>query len=174
MSLAVLLQVNTELTGLFVQPFLYYTSPQYAQWLIWLKWHTFTENTNLKYKLASSIHVSLSELLQKVHSSLIRIVLCVYAQSCPILCGLMDWSLPGPSVHEISQARILEWAAISSSRGSSQPRNRPAPPALAGRFLTTSTTCQVWAVSELPHVMPLGFISMQLFSFGKSDMLSCL
>ena len=36
-------------------------------------------------------------------------------------CGL--YSLPGSSVHGISEARILEWVAISFSRGSSQPRN---------------------------------------------------
>ena len=36
----------------------------------------------------------------------------------------MDYSLPGPSVHGISQARILDWIAISFSRGSSQPRDR--------------------------------------------------
>ena len=35
----------------------------------------------------------------------------------------MDCSLPGSSVHRISQARTLEWAAISSSRGTSQPRD---------------------------------------------------
>ena len=39
------------------------------------------------------------------------------AQSCPTLS--MDCSLPGSSVHGIFQARILEWVAISSSRGSS-------------------------------------------------------
>ena len=38
------------------------------------------------------------------------------------LCALMDCSPPGSSVHGISQARILEWAAISFSRGSSRPR----------------------------------------------------
>ena len=36
----------------------------------------------------------------------------------------MGCSLPGSSVHGISQARILEWVAISFSRGSSQPRNQ--------------------------------------------------
>ena len=36
---------------------------------------------------------------------------------------LLDYSLPGSSIHGISQARILEWVAISSSRGSSQPRD---------------------------------------------------
>ena len=41
------------------------------------------------------------------------------AQSCPTLCYPMDCSLPGSSVLGIFQARILEWIAISSSRGSS-------------------------------------------------------
>ena len=36
----------------------------------------------------------------------------------------MDYSLPGSSVHGIFQARVLEWVAISFSRGSSQPRDR--------------------------------------------------
>ena len=37
------------------------------------------------------------------------------------LCDPMDWSLPGSSVHWILQARVLEWVAMPSSRGSSQP-----------------------------------------------------
>ena len=45
------------------------------------------------------------------------------AQSCPILCDPMDCSLSGSSVHGIFQARVLEWIAISFSRGSSQPRD---------------------------------------------------
>ena len=49
---------------------------------------------------------------------------CEVAQSWPTLCDHMDCSLPGSSVHGIFQARILEWAAISFSRGSSQPRDR--------------------------------------------------
>ena len=40
-------------------------------------------------------------------------------QLCLTLCDLMDCSPPGSSVHEISQARILEWVDISFSRGSS-------------------------------------------------------
>ena len=46
------------------------------------------------------------------------------AQSCPTLCNPVDCSPPGSSVHGILQARILEWVAISFSRGSSQPRDR--------------------------------------------------
>ena len=40
-------------------------------------------------------------------------------QSCPTLCNPMDCSLPGFSVHGIFQARVLEWVAVSFSRGSS-------------------------------------------------------
>ena len=46
------------------------------------------------------------------------------AQSCPTLFDPMDCSLPGSSVHGIFQARILEWVAISFSRGFSQPRDQ--------------------------------------------------
>ena len=42
---------------------------------------------------------------------------CLDAQPCPTLCDPMDCRPPGSSVHGISQARILEWVAISSSRG---------------------------------------------------------
>ena len=45
-------------------------------------------------------------------------------QSCLILCDPIDCSLPGSSVHGTFQVRILEWIAISSSRGPSQPRDQ--------------------------------------------------
>ena len=51
-------------------------------------------------------------------------------------------SLPGSSVHGIIQARILEWAAIPFSRGSSQPRNQTQVSCIAGRFFT------IWATKE--------------------------
>ena len=50
-------------------------------------------------------------------------VLCLVTQSCLTLCDPMDYSQPGSSVHGILQARIPEWVAITSSRGSSQPRD---------------------------------------------------
>ena len=43
---------------------------------------------------------------------------CLVTKSCPTLYDPMHCSLPGSSVHEIFQARILEWGAISSPRGS--------------------------------------------------------
>ena len=52
---------------------------------------------------------------------------CLYmgsdTQSCGTLCDPVDCSPPGLSVHGIFQARIMEWAAISSSRGSSQTKD---------------------------------------------------
>ena len=48
---------------------------------------------------------------------------CLVAKSCPALFDPMDYSSPGSSVHGISQKRILEWIAVSFSRGSSWPRD---------------------------------------------------
>ena len=48
----------------------------------------------------------------------------IVTQPCLTHCDPMDCSLPGSSVHGILQARILEWVAMPSSRGSSQPRDR--------------------------------------------------
>ena len=63
-------------------------------------------------------------------------------QSCPSLCDPMDCSPPGSSVHEIFQARILEWVAISFSRGSSQPRDGTQVTCTAGRLFIK------WATRE--------------------------
>ena len=57
------------------------------------------------------------------------------AQSCPTLCDPMD-SPPSSSVHGISQARVLEWVAISFSRRSPRPRDPTWVSCIAGRFLT--------------------------------------
>ena len=58
----------------------------------------------------------------------------------------MDYSLPGSSVHGIFQARILEWVAISFSRGSSQPRDWTRVSHIVGRCLT------IWATREAHEV----------------------
>ena len=54
----------------------------------------------------------------------------------------MDYSLPDSSVHGILQARILEWVAISFSRGSPQPRDQTCisyVSCIAGGFFTTES-----------------------------------
>ena len=63
------------------------------------------------------------------------------AQSCPTICNSMD---SARLLCEILQARILEWEAISSSRGSSQPRNQTQVSCFAGRLFT------IWATWEAP------------------------
>ena len=50
--------------------------------------------------------------------------MCSIAQLCSTLCDSMDYSPSGYSVHEIFQARILEWVAVSFSKGSSWPRDQ--------------------------------------------------
>ena len=60
------------------------------------------------------------------------------AESSPILWDSIDCSLPGSSVHEILQARILDWVGISFSRGSSQPGIEPRSPALQADFYQLS------------------------------------
>ena len=64
---------------------------------------------------------------------------CLCAKSlqlCPTLCDPMNCSLPGSSVHGILQERILEWVAMSSSRGSSQTRDQTCVSSTAGRLFT--------------------------------------
>ena len=63
-----------------------------------------------------------------------RVRMC--APSYPTLCDPTDCSPPDSSVHEIFQTRILEWVAISSSRGSSNLGIEPMSPTLAGRLFT--------------------------------------
>ena len=58
------------------------------------------------------------------------------AQSYPTLWDPMDCSLSGSSIHGIFQARVLEWIAISFSRGSSQPRSRTLVSHIADRRFT--------------------------------------
>ena len=62
------------------------------------------------------------------------------AQSHPTLCDPVFCSLPGSSVHGISQARKLEWIAMPSSKGSSQPRNWTRVLCIAGRFFIVRAT----------------------------------
>ena len=64
------------------------------------------------------------------------------AQLFPTLSDPMDYSLPGSSIHGIFQARILEWVAISFSKGSSWPRNQTyvsSSTLIAYGFFTTET-----------------------------------
>ena len=73
--------------------------------------------------------------------------------ACLPLCDPMDCSLPGSSVHEILQARILEWVAIPISRGSSWPRDQTWVSHTAGRFFT------IWVPSDGENMLILKICS---------------
>ena len=65
-------------------------------------------------------------------------------QSCPALCDSTDCSQPGSSVHGILQVRILEWVVMSSSRGSSRPRDQ------------TQVSCGSWTAGGFLTAEPQG------------------
>ena len=69
------------------------------------------------------------------------------AQLCPTLCDPMDCSLPGSSIHGIFQTRILEWVAISFSRGSPRPRDWTRVSRIVGRRFA------IWATREVPPMI---------------------
>ena len=71
------------------------------------------------------------------------------APSCLTLCNPMDCSLSGSSIHGVFQARVLEWVAISFSRGSFWPRDQTQISLIAGRFFTIWTTRKVQYYSNL-------------------------
>ena len=75
------------------------------------------------------------------------------AQLCLTLCNPMDFCSPaGSSVHGILQARILQWVAISFSRGSSWSRDQTLVSLIAGKFFT------IWPISEASQKNLRGYI----------------
>ena len=87
------------------------------------------------------------------------------AQSCPTLCDTMDCSLPGSSLHGIFQTRVLEWVAISFSRGSSWPRDRTGVSHIVGRYFI------VWATREVNYSSTWAYIFWVILDFKYSDSL---
>ena len=77
---------------------------------------------DVQTKRSVAIHWGTFALANEVNVTVITITL--------ILCGTMDYSPPGSSVHGILQARILEWDAIPFSRGFPDPGIKPGSPKL--------------------------------------------
>ena len=88
------------------------------------------------------------------------------SQSCPTICDPMDCGLPGSSVHWILQARILEWVAISFSRGSSRPRNRTQVSRIAGRrfnlWATRKPLIRYYRLLELAVLVSCNFCILKI------------
>ena len=68
------------------------------------------------------------------------------------LCDFMDCYPPSSSVHGTFQARILEWVAMPSSRGSSQPRDWTQVSHMAGRFFTIWTTSEAQSKAQMTMI----------------------
>ena len=93
------------------------------------------EGSSFKKKFNEASEQSAKETVERKESEV--------TQSCPTLCDPMDYSLPRSSIHGIFQARLLEWVAISFSRGSSQPRDQTWVSRIVGRHFA------VWATKEV-------------------------
>ena len=100
-------------------------------------------------------------------------VCVLVTQPCLTLCDSMDCHLPGSSVHGISQAWILDWVAISSSRGSSWLRDWTRVSCIAGRFFS------IWAIREASPIclslvqpnQPLVFLRCYIAVSGSQGLL---
>ena len=125
---------------------------------------------------------------RRVITTLMYLSCCLVAQSCLTLCDPRDCSLPGSSVHGISQTRILEWAAIPFSRGPSRSRGRTCVFCIGRRIFFLNrraqespcfqylhmrsvaqsrlTLCDPWTIVHQPP------LSMEFFS-GKNTGVGC-
>ena len=96
-----------------------------------------------------------------------RFFTVLVAQSCLTLCNPMDCSMPASSVHGIFQARLLEWVAISFSRGSSRPRDRTQVSSIPGRCFN------LWAIALKPNcVTYINFKCVYIIIFKWLNILS--
>ena len=116
----------------------FWTLMSQLRWNLWCpgKLRHYPDTHRLEWQTGYWYSVSLG-----LHWTLCRRAKLLY--SCLILCNPLDNRLPGSSVHGILQARILEWIAMPSSRGSSQPRDQTRVfyvSCIGRRFFTTSST----------------------------------
>ena len=88
------------------------------------------------------------------------VLLCSIAWSYLTLCDPLDCSAPGSSVHGIPQARILEWVAISYSRGSFSPRDQTQVPLVSCISRWILHLCAIWEVHS-----PFSFFLSFLYLF---------
>ena len=116
--------------------------PIYFPWKIQIKakmkpLHFMVGWLNLKMNFTRMIKI------KKTDKCWWRVWVCSVTLSRLTLCDLMGYSPPSSSAHGIILARILEWVAISCSKGSSQPRDQTRVSHIAGRLFI------VWATREV-------------------------
>ena len=98
------------------------------------------QNTPQAYSPSPCLMVQAGRFITTLLSPSMSLVHAQSLQLCLNLFNPMDCSLPASSLHEILQARILEWVAMPSCKGSSQPRDRIQVSSIAGGFFTHGAT----------------------------------
>jgi len=88
-------------------------------------------------------------------------------QSCPTLCDPMGCSSPGSSLHGIIQTTVLEWCAISFTRGSFRPRDRTQVSHIPGRRFNLRATRE----AQLSWHQPLNI--WEVCALGNKQTSSC-
>ena len=114
------------------------------------------------------LYLRMEQSFQEIRSMTL-VFTCVYAQSlqsCPILCSPVDCSPPGSPVQGILQARILEWVAVPSCRGSCQTRDQTqvfCGSCIVGGFFTTEPPGKPVLYIVQPYHMIYYFIFLKTF-----------
>ena len=119
---------------------------------------TDTSFTGSLFFFPSLFHLLTLQLVSPGITSQTYICARMHAQSCPTLCDPVDCCLPVPSILGILWARIQEWVAIPSSRGSSQPRYQ------------THVSCISCIAGEFFTAGPLGNIGLAFKPLSKGQL----
>ena len=100
----------------------YYFSPSFHDKFLKLEVFSIHPNPHVYGQLSLTLtNTEAGEFVGKQNNNPFKT--CLRAQSCPTLCNTMDYNPLGFSVHGIFLGRKLKWASISSSKGSSWPRD---------------------------------------------------
>ena len=140
-------------------------------------WSAYPEETRGAPPKGNSTELAGAVKIKQITCGKLGLVMCCAVSSLlsrvQLFCSSVSCHLPGPFVHGIFQSRILEWVAISYSRGSFQPRDQTrvlVSPALVGRFSTTSPTWE----DPWPYYTPVLTNVRCSFLFSLSTLSSSL
>ena len=97
-----------------------------------------------------------------------KVFFFLVTQSYLTLCNPMDCSLSGSSVHGIFQAWVLEWVAVSFSRGSSQPRDQTRVSHVVGRCFTVWATREIHSKLEYEKLIKSEWVNLELCTASSS------
>ena len=120
------------------------------------------KESDTSYRLNNSKQTTTG--LSSRQSDSVKVLKVLVTQSCMTLSNRMDCGPPGSSVHGILQATILEWGAISFSRGSSQHRDRTQVSCIIGRSVA------IWAKWFKALLKPGSSVTWKWFSCKEQEM----